>query len=71
MALTITNMANATLKYPFEFAKTRLQLKSDIPVSNPVSMVRHIVVTDGIRGLYVGCSTLVAVSESRDDLSKI
>lgn len=51
-------------QYPFEFAKTRVQLKSEGKVSsqNPFVVVRDVIRKEGPRALYKGCSTLVAVS---------
>jgi solute carrier family 25 citrate transporter 1 len=48
------------IKYPFEFAKTRLQLR-DGPgaVTNPIVMIRKVLMTEGISALYTGCSTLI------------
>ena len=47
-------------KYPFEFAKTRLQLR-DGPgaVTNPLVMIRKVVANEGIGAVYTGCSTLI------------
>ncbi|KAL1869685.1 hypothetical protein VTK73DRAFT_3059 [Phialemonium thermophilum] len=53
----------AASTYPFEFAKTRLQLRdaSNIrEVTNPIVMIRQIVNTEGVGALYTGCSTLIA-----------
>jgi solute carrier family 25 citrate transporter 1 len=48
------------MQYPFEFAKTRLQLR-DGPrgTKNPLVMIRQIVTNEGIGALYTGCSTLI------------
>jgi hypothetical protein len=50
-------------QYPFEFAKTRLQLKSSGHgvKTGPLAIVRQTAGEVGLAGLYVGCSTLVAV----------
>lgn len=58
-------------KYPFEFAKTRMQLR-DTPSAagaptttttkisrNPIVLIRDIVRTEGPSALYTGCTTLV------------
>ncbi|RFU26053.1 hypothetical protein B7463_g10284, partial [Scytalidium lignicola] len=47
-------------QYPFELAKTRLQLRSDARgTRNPLVLIRQIVVSEGIGSLYTGCSVLV------------
>lgn len=47
-------------QYPFEFAKTRVQLHNASGASkNPLVVIRNIVATDGIGAIYTGCSTLV------------
>lgn len=58
----IAGAVEAACTYPFEFAKTRLQLRSQSgpQISNPVLMIRHIVANEGVQSLYVGCSTLMA-----------
>jgi solute carrier family 25 citrate transporter 1 len=51
------------VQYPFEFAKTRLQLKSvgNAPKVGPVALLRQTIAEVGLGGIYVGCWTLVAV----------
>ncbi|KAK4143446.1 tricarboxylate transport protein, mitochondrial precursor [Dichotomopilus funicola] len=59
----VAGAVEAACTYPFEFAKTRLQLGSSQcgpQISNPVSMIRHLIASEGVRSLYVGCSTLMA-----------
>lgn len=52
----------AAATYPFEFAKTRVQLANKGPVpTNPLSVIAHVVRNDGIRAVYTGCSTLILV----------
>jgi solute carrier family 25 citrate transporter 1 len=64
------------LTYPFEFAKTRVQLgrlpgslasasSSQIP-KNPFLIVPHIYRSEGLRALYKGCSALVIGSVGKD-----
>jgi len=54
---------NRQLQYPFEFAKTRSQLGSKNPGQTSIlHLVRNVLRTEGISGLYTGCSTLVVVS---------
>ncbi|KAH8879375.1 mitochondrial carrier [Thozetella sp. PMI_491] len=57
----IAGASEAVITYPFEFAKTRLQLRAAAaaPVSNPFILIRNAIADVGIGGLYVGCSTLV------------
>jgi solute carrier family 25 citrate transporter 1 len=61
------------LTYPFEFAKTRVQLgrlpgslqSSRIP-KNPFFIVPHIYKSEGLRALYKGCGALVIGSVGKD-----
>jgi hypothetical protein len=51
-------------QYPLEFAKTRVQLRSQkgIPTPrNPFLVVTQVYKTEGIRALYKGCGALVVV----------
>lgn len=45
------------ITYPFEFAKTRLQLvdKSSIHSKNPLSLIYRVASQDGVSALYTGC----------------
>lgn len=55
--------------YPFEFAKTRVQLKSaaNIPTPrNPFLVISQVVRTEGARALYLGCTTLVVGTIAKD-----
>ncbi|KAF2147676.1 tricarboxylate transport protein, mitochondrial precursor [Myriangium duriaei CBS 260.36] len=58
----------ATLTYPFEFAKTRVQLKSDGTVysKNPFKVVGDVIKQEGITALYKGCSSLVIGTVAKD-----
>ncbi|PGH03227.1 hypothetical protein AJ79_07422 [Helicocarpus griseus UAMH5409] len=58
----------ATITYPFEFAKTRAQLSrrniasggASIPISkNPFAVILQTARQDGVRAIYTGCSTLI------------
>lgn len=58
------------MQYPFEFAKTRLQLQKRAAASataavsapgGPFSALVLTARTDGLRAIYTGCSTLVLV----------
>ena len=48
-------------QYPFEFAKTRVQLSDGKLPRNPYSIVGDVYRSEGFRALYKGCSTLVLV----------
>ncbi|KAK5118804.1 hypothetical protein LTR62_000013 [Meristemomyces frigidus] len=57
--------------YPFEFAKTRVQLREQkgVPTpKNPFKVVRQVYTTEGIKALYKGCSTLVIGSIGKDGI---
>jgi solute carrier family 25 (mitochondrial citrate transporter), member 1 len=63
----------AFLTYPFEFAKTRVQLRSEgkasvpaIASKNPFAVVLQVVRTEGYKALYKGCSPLVVGSVAKD-----
>ncbi|KIM95828.1 hypothetical protein OIDMADRAFT_45119 [Oidiodendron maius Zn] len=59
----IAGGVEATCTYPFEFAKTRLQLRtiqSQLTTrTNPIRLIRDIARTEGVSSLYTGCSPLV------------
>lgn len=58
-------------KYPFEFAKTRVQLrqqKGQPTPRNPFKVVAQVYRTEGIAALYKGCSTLVIGSVGKDGI---
>lgn len=51
-------------QYPFEFAKTRVQLRNEVGVSvprNPFLVVANVFRQEGVRALYKGCSSLIVV----------
>ncbi len=61
--------------YPFEFAKTRVQLKEDGPLSNattkkrtknPFAVIHRVIQTQGPRALYKGCTTMIAGTIAKD-----
>lgn len=60
LAGTIAGGVEATATYPFEFAKTRAQLRTgaDGP-RNPLTLIANVVKNEGIGALYTGCSTLI------------
>ncbi|KAI9926069.1 hypothetical protein MW887_004530 [Aspergillus wentii] len=49
----------ATVTYPFEFSKTRVQLLNQNATSNPFKLISHVARVEGVGALYTGCSTLV------------
>jgi solute carrier family 25 citrate transporter 1 len=50
----------ATVTYPFEFAKTRAQLQAGTGGSkNPFTVLSQVARSDGIGAIYTGCSTLI------------
>ncbi|PSN68596.1 mitochondrial carrier [Corynespora cassiicola Philippines] len=56
----IAGGTEATATYPFEFAKTRAQLRSGHGgTSNPFSVIINTAKNHGIGGIYTGCSTLI------------
>lgn len=57
------------LTYPFEFAKTRVQLRStaNLPTPrNPFLVISQVIKTEGVSALYLGCTTLVAGTIAKD-----
>lgn len=62
LAGAIAGGVEAAATYPFEFAKTRAQLRTTGAVAthtNPFSLLRHTLTTEGVSAIYTGCSTLV------------
>lgn len=49
------------ITYPFEYAKTRVQLRGEHKVKNPFTVVGAVYKNEGLRSLYKGCGVLVAV----------
>jgi len=65
----IAGAIEAAATYPFEFAKTRVQLREQkgVPTpKNPFRVVGQVYSQEGIRALYKGCSTLVIGSVGKD-----
>ncbi|KAL1619354.1 hypothetical protein SLS54_006631 [Diplodia seriata] len=69
----------AALTYPFEFAKTRVQLRNETTTTtpqqgprqpyrspNPFHIIRAVVRDEGARALYSGCASLVIGSVGKD-----
>lgn len=56
----LAGATEACVTYPFEYAKTRSQLKSQNGAAskNPFFLLRHTVATEGLRAVYTGCSAL-------------
>lgn len=57
------------ITYPFEFAKTRVQLKAsaNLPTPrNPFLVISQVIKNEGPRALYLGCTTLVAGTIAKD-----
>ncbi|KAK8164917.1 mitochondrial carrier domain-containing protein [Phyllosticta citrichinensis] len=66
----IAGAVEAATTYPFEFAKTRVQLRNEEATStatpNPFAVVRDVVRHEGARALYKGCGSLVVGSIAKD-----
>ena len=59
----------AAATYPFEFAKTRVQLRNEGAASkprNPFLVVGQVFRNEGPRALYKGCSSLIVGSVAKD-----
>lgn len=57
----IAGGVEAFATFPFEFAKTRLQLRSDgAAATSPYRLLRDTAARDGISSIYTGCGSLVA-----------
>ncbi|ETN46085.1 uncharacterized protein HMPREF1541_00269 [Cyphellophora europaea CBS 101466] len=57
-----------SITYPFEFAKTRVQLKDEgaTAARNPIAVLRDVIQKEGPRSLYKGCSTMIAGTIAKD-----
>lgn len=65
----IAGAIEAASTYPFEFAKTRVQLRQEkgVPTPrNPFLVVAQVFQNEGARALYKGCSSLVIGSVAKD-----
>jgi solute carrier family 25 citrate transporter 1 len=65
----IAGGVEAVVTYPFEFAKTRVQLFSDPgvkPPRNPFKIVIQVYQKEGLRALYKGCGALAFGSVAKD-----
>lgn len=60
LAGAVAGGVEATITYPFEFAKTRAQLQSSAGGSrNPFAAIAQVARSDGVGAIYTGCSTLI------------
>jgi len=57
----IAGGVEAACTYPFEFAKTRVQLYGHQGIRNPFAVVAKVAREEGLRALYKGCSTMITV----------
>lgn len=65
----IAGGVEAAATYPFEFAKTRVQLRTEkgaIQPRNPFLVVLNVYKKEGYRALYKGCGALVVGSVGKD-----
>ncbi|KAH9901888.1 mitochondrial carrier domain-containing protein [Xylariomycetidae sp. FL2044] len=62
----IAGGVEAACTYPFEFAKTRVQLYGHEGVRNPFWVVGKVAREEGLRALYKGCSTMIVGSIGKD-----
>ncbi|KAI1827909.1 mitochondrial carrier [Xylaria intraflava] len=62
----IAGGVEAACTYPFEFAKTRVQLYGHEGVRNPFSVVARVARQEGVRALYKGCLTMITGSIGKD-----
>jgi len=62
--------AESFLTYPFEFAKTRVQLRNAgvVTSKNPFKVIGDIVRNEGLKALYKGCPTLVVGTIAKDGI---
>ena len=59
------------ITYPFEFAKTRVQLRAvkGLETSqNPFKVVSKVIRNEGFRSLYLGCSTMIIGTMLKDGI---
>lgn len=61
LAGAIAGAVEASITYPFEFAKTRLQLidRSSKASRNPLTLIYNTAKTQGISSIYVGCPAFI------------
>jgi solute carrier family 25 (mitochondrial citrate transporter), member 1 len=63
------------ITYPFEFAKTRVQLREEASsgtgtgrpaTKNPFAVIKRVIEREGVRALYKGCETLILGTVAKD-----
>ena len=63
LAGAVAGGVEATVTYPFEFAKTRAQLADRVAGGsgsrNPFAAIAQVARSDGVGAIYTGCSTLI------------
>ena len=59
VALKINQVSQIFIQYPFEFAKTSVQLQNTYNSNNPLKVLYRVYRTHGVSSIYTGCSTLV------------
>ena len=57
---SVAGGVEATITYPFEYAKTRAQLRSIPGQGNILQQLRGTISSEGMTAIYTGCTTLVA-----------
>ncbi|PLB37258.1 mitochondrial carrier domain-containing protein [Aspergillus candidus] len=62
----VAGAAEGFATYPFEFAKTSVQLRNDFNTRNPLRVIAQIVSRQGPLALYTGCSSLVLGNMGKD-----
>ncbi|KAH8586184.1 mitochondrial carrier domain-containing protein [Bisporella sp. PMI_857] len=55
----VAGAVEAVATYPFEFAKTSVQLQNNYGSSNPLKVIYNVYRAQGIATIYTGCTTLV------------
>lgn len=71
MTPNTTKILTYIIQYPFEFAKTRVQLREQkgVPTPrNPFLVVHGVYKNEGLSALYKGCSALVIGSVAKDGI---
>ncbi|KAJ5677873.1 mitochondrial carrier domain-containing protein [Penicillium maclennaniae] len=63
---SIAGAAEGFVTYPFEFAKTTVQLRNNFNTNNPLRVISQIIARQGPAALYTGCSTLVIGNMGKD-----
>jgi len=63
----------ASITYPLEFGKTRVQLRTEGAkhaqvARKPSHVIHHMIHNEGIRALYKGCTTLIVGSVAKDGI---